>query len=99
MSHRGLHPTHHIDPDIDRERDQIASDLARAGEVQRAFHVTGYGLRVDDHNAEGDRFDTDGEMMVIVVPPGNAKVAVTGVDADPALVQVKQRVWGWFHSR
>lgn len=98
ISHRGLHPTHHIDPDIDRERDQIESDLARAGEVERAFHVTGYGLRVNDHNAEGDRFDTDGEMLVIVVPAGNKKVGAPAIVADPPLVRLKQRVWGWFDS-
>jgi len=98
ISHRGLHPTHHIDPDVDRERDQIQSDLMRAGQVVRAAHVTGYGLRVDDHNAEGDRFDTDGEMTIIEVPRGNAPVSKPDIVRDPPLVQLKQRVWGWFHG-
>jgi hypothetical protein len=97
ISHRGFHPTHHIDPDIDKERDAIESDLARAGQAARAFHVTGYGLRVDAHNAEGDRFDTDGEMLVIVVPPQNVPRPAPQLLADPPLVRIKELVWGWFH--
>jgi hypothetical protein len=92
-----LHPTHHIDPDIDQERDRVEDDLARVGQVARTFHVTGYGLRVDGHNAEGDRFDTDGEMLVIVVPPGNTPAPAATLLPDPPLVSLKETVWNWFH--
>lgn len=101
ISHRGVevHPTHHIDPDVDEERDSVEANLASVGKVARAFHVTGYGLRVDDHNAEGDRFDTDGEMLVIVVPPDDTSQPAPALLPDPPLVRLKQAVWGWFHSR
>ncbi len=97
LSRRGLHPTHHIDPDIDQERDRVEADLSRVGQVATAFHVSGYGLRVDGHNAEGDRFDTDGEMLVMVVPKGNASAPAPELLPDPPLVRLKQTVWGWFH--
>lgn len=95
---RGLRPTHHIDPDIDQDRDSVEADLARAGQVARTFHVTGFGLRVDAHNAEGDRFDTDGEMLVIVVPPGNTRAPAPSLLPDPLLVSLKQSAWRWFHG-
>jgi hypothetical protein len=97
LSRRGVHPTHHIDPDVDEERDRVEADLARAGKVARAFHVSGFGLRVDDHNAEGDRFDTDGEMLVIVVPTDDTSQAAPPLLPDPPLVRLKQTVWRWFH--
>jgi hypothetical protein len=97
ISHRGLHPTHHIAPDIDEERDTLAADLIRAGQIVRTSRVTGIGLRVDARNAEGDRFDTDGEMRVLVLSPGNA-VHAAPVDAPVSwAVQVKDRIWSWFH--
>jgi LssY C-terminus len=97
LSRRGLHPTHHIDPDIDQERDRVEADLARVGQVAKTFHVTGYGLRVDAHNAEGDRFDTDGELLVIVVSPGNVSEPAPTLLPDPPLVRLKQAAWNWFH--
>ena len=75
----------------------MEADLSRVGQVATAFHVSGYGLRVDGHNAEGDRFDTDGEMLVMVVPKGNASAPAPELLPDPPLVRLKQTVWGWFH--
>lgn len=97
ISHRGPHPTHHIDPDIDAERDAIESALAWASQVVERFHVTGYGLRVDAHNAEGDRIDTDGEMLVVVLSPGNAPHSPPALEPDPWLVALKQRFWAAMH--
>jgi hypothetical protein len=97
ISHRGPHPTHHIDPDIDTERDAVGLALAGASQVIERFHVTGYGLRVDARNAEGDRFDTDGEMLVVVLSPGNVAHPPPAVEPDPWLVALKQRFWGAMH--
>jgi LssY-like putative type I secretion system component LssY len=98
LSHRGLHPTHHIDPDVDTERDAIEADLARALQVVETFHVTGYGLRVRARNAEGDRFDTDGEMLVIVLTPPNTTHPPPELTPDPWRVAVKQRCWALAHE-
>ena len=98
ISHRGLHPTHHIAPDVDAERDTLVADLARVGQVAARAHVTGVGLRVDAHNAEGDRYDTDGELTVVTLPPNNVPVAVPPALApDPPLVAVKEQWWARFH--
>ncbi len=98
ISHRGLHPTHHIAPDIDDERDTLVADLARAGQVAARAHVTGVGVRVDAHNAEGDRYDTDGELTVVTLPPNNVPVArAPALAPDPPLVALKERWWARFH--
>ncbi len=99
ISHRDLHPTHHIDPDIDKERDYVENVLARAGQVERAFHVTGVGVRVDAHNLEGDRFDTDGELTVVVIPTDNAMHAAPTLETDPPLVRLKTSFWERWHRR
>lgn len=95
ISHRGWHPTHHIAPDIDEERDSIEATLARAGQVAETFRVTGLGVRVDDHNAEGDRIDTDGEMRVMVVSPNNVPHAVPLDPGVPPFVALKDALWRW----
>lgn len=97
LSQRGLHPTHHIAPDVDEERDTLAADLLRARQVAALFRVTGIGVRVDAHNAEGDRFDTDGEMRVLLLSPGNAPHAQPEEPSPPILVRVKDQLWSWFH--
>src|SRR5438105_9740872 len=99
LSHRGLHPTHHIAPDVDEERDTLSADLMHAGQVAAAFRVTGVGVRVDAHNAEGDRFDSDGEMRVLVVSPANTPHHVPREPADPVAVRLKDRIWSWFHRQ
>ena len=97
ISHRGLHPTHHIAPDIDEERDSLELALSRAGQAFATFRVTGVGVRVTAYNAEGDRYDTDGELRVVIVPPNNVKHAAP-VDAGvPPAVAMKDRLWGWAH--
>jgi hypothetical protein len=54
-------------------------------------------MRVDARNAEGDRFDTDGEMRVLVVSPGNAPHAPPVEASAPFVIRLKDRVWSWFH--
>ena len=63
-------------------------------------HVTGVGLRVDAHNAEGDRYDTDGELTVVTLPPANAPVTpAPPLAPDPPLVALKERWWArWHHT-
>lgn len=99
ISHRGLHPTHHIAPDVDEERDTLVANLVRAEQVAAMFRVTGVGVRVDAHNAEGDRFDTDGETRVLVLSPGNAPHAAPTEAPLPFAVRIKDRIWAWFHRR
>jgi hypothetical protein len=98
LSHRGLHPTHHIAPDVDEERDAVEAALARDGNVAATFRVTGLGIRVNAHNADGDRFDTDGELRVIVLSPDGAKHPPPADPGVPPLVALKDRWWAWTHN-
>jgi len=97
ISHRGFHPTHHIAPDVDEERDTLAADLVRAQQVAATFRVTGVGLRFDAHNAEGDRYDTDGELRVLVLSPGNAPHPAPVEPQASWAVRLKDRLWTWMH--
>jgi hypothetical protein len=97
LSRRTLGPTHHIEADVDRERDTLLANLAAAGQLTEQYAVTGLGPRVDTRNAEGDRFDTDGELDVAVISPGNASHGPPTVLPDPRLVTWKNSVWAWTH--
>jgi hypothetical protein len=98
ISHRGLHTTHHIAPDIDEERDSLEAALLRAGLGLETFRVTGLGIRVNAHNAEGDRYDTDGELRVVVIPLNNIQHAAPPDTDVPAAVAMKDRLWRWAHQ-
>jgi hypothetical protein len=97
LSHRTFTPTHHIDPDVDQERDTVLADLAGAGQLVERYDVTGLGPRADAHNASGDRFDTDGELDVGVISPANAVHGPPIVLSDPLLIRLKNEVWAWVH--
>ena len=97
MSHRALRPTHHIAPDVDEERDALAAALGHAQQLSETFRVTGMGARVWAHNADGDRFDTDGELRVIVLSPGNTPHAPPADPGVPPIVALKDRLWQWGH--
>ena len=97
LSHRTFRPTHYIAPDVDQERDALASALAGARQASQTFRVTGLGVRVWDRNADRDRFDTDGELRVVVLSPGNAPHAPPVDPGVPPLVAMKDRLWQWAH--
>jgi LssY C-terminus len=99
LSSRTLMPTHHIDADVDRERDTLMVDLTRTGQLEERYDVTGLGPRLDAHNASGDRFETDGELAVGVIAPGNVSHGPPVVLPDPAPVRWKNTVWAWLERR
>lgn len=59
-------PTHHIEPDIDAERDYIVADLARVG-VEHVSDVR-VSQPLSGTNAQGDTFFTKGVAAVLVAP-------------------------------
>jgi hypothetical protein len=98
VSHRAPVPTHHIEADVDRERDTVFADLAAAGQLAERYDVTGLGPRIDARNAEGDRFDTDGELDAGVISPGNATQGPPTILSDPPLVRLKNTLFEWSHQ-
>ncbi len=95
VSHRSLRPTHHIAPNVDHERDTLLADLTHAGQIAVRFQVTGMGPQLNAYNAEGDRFDTDGEMDVAVVAVNNIPVVAPRVLPPPTAIALENRVWSW----
>jgi hypothetical protein len=95
LSHRGFHPTHHIARDIDAERDTVLADLAATGRLAERFSVTGIGPVIGGRNAEGDPFDTDGELAVAIVRPSGAAGGPPSVASAPLPALWKNQVWRW----
>jgi hypothetical protein len=67
VSHLTGQITHHIDPDVDSERDHLMADLERAGRLLRQYQWTGVGPTQSGRNAGGDRYYTDGMLSVGVL--------------------------------
>ncbi len=61
-------PMHHIDPDVDREREKLRQDLVRTGLLFREAEVPGRPRT--DSNGGGDRYATDGTILLLVLSPG-----------------------------
>ncbi len=66
--------THHISPDVDKDRDLILADLERAGALASTYWVDGFHTVREGKNGEGDPWRTDGRLGVGVL----ASVAATG---------------------
>jgi hypothetical protein len=86
--------THHIDGDIDAERQVLARDLEAAGMVQAKYQVTGVGPTVSGRNGGGDPYFTDGEVWILrlveACQKNEAKVAVL---PSPPATQMKDEMW------
>jgi hypothetical protein len=67
VSHYTGQVTHHIEADVDRERDQLVGDLQAAGRVARTYAVEGVGPTARGRNGGGDRYFTDGRIVVAVL--------------------------------
>jgi len=65
-----LQLTHRIDGDLDAEREFVGEALARIGAIRSFFQVQGVGPTLDSRNGGGDRYFTDGEILVGVLAPG-----------------------------
>ena len=90
VSHLTGKVTHHIDSDIDSERDHVLETLAAAGQLTEEFQVTGVGATLDGRNGGGDRYFTDGELTIGVVSPGNTvQQAPPKILTNNAVIQAK----------
>ncbi|MBV8620118.1 MAG: LssY C-terminal domain-containing protein [Curvibacter sp.] len=72
VSHLTGQVTHHIDGDVDKERDKLAADLARQPTLAQEW-LSGFQLEMRGRNGGGDPYFTDGRLCVIRVapPPGD----------------------------
>jgi LssY C-terminus len=86
--------THHIDADIDAERDFLAGGLEQAGMVTAKYQVTGVGLTFTGHNGGGDLYYTDGEVWILRLSEDCHKQTgqVTVMPSPPA-TELKDQIW------
>jgi hypothetical protein len=86
--------THHIDADIDAEREQLATDLETAGMVDAKYQVTGVGPTLTGRNGGGDPYYTDGEVWVLrLVAACQKRTGPTAIIPSPPATEIKDQIW------
>lgn len=96
LSHYTGQITHHIDADLDQERDSLIQSLEQAHQIASLYQVTGVGATLQGHNGGGDRYYTDGELTVGVLSINNvAQPTSPQQSANPGPVEIKNRAWSW----
>ncbi len=94
VSHYTGAVTHHIEADIDAERQFLATDLEAAGMVQAKYQVTGIGPTLTGRNGGGDPYYTDGEVWILRLVQACAKQSgPVEVIPSPAATEIKDRIW------
>jgi hypothetical protein len=59
--------THHIDADVDQERDKLLDDLENAEQLETRYRAPGVGPTKSGRNGGRDRYFTDGDIVVGVL--------------------------------
>jgi hypothetical protein len=86
--------THHIDPDIDTERKQLAGDLEAAGMVEAKYQVTGVGPTMAGRNGGGDLYFTDGEVWILrLVEACRKQTGPADIIPSPPATEIKDQIW------
>ncbi|HEY7901513.1 MAG TPA: LssY C-terminal domain-containing protein [Caulobacteraceae bacterium] len=94
LSHYTLRVTHHIDADLDSERDFLAAALVRAGRVAADYQISGIGPTVAGRNGGGDLYFTDGEVEIERLSGGCASPPATPAHLQsPWPVRLRALVW------
>ena len=86
--------THHIDANLDAERERLATDIGAAGMATARYQVTGVGLTLTGRNGGGDLYYTDGEVWILRLVQDCQKQAgpVTMLPSPPATA-LKDQIW------
>jgi len=85
--------THHIDADLDSERDMLAGGLETAGMVTAKYQVTGVGLTLTGRNGGGDPYFTDGEVWVLrLVEDCQKRTGPVDVIPSPPATELKDQI-------
>ena len=86
--------THHIDADIDAERDGLAKDIEDAGMATAKYQVTGVGLTLTGRNGGGDLYYTDGEVWVLrLVGDCKPRTGPVATLPSPPATELKDQIW------
>jgi hypothetical protein len=64
FSHKTAMITHHIDANIDADRDKLTKDLTAAGRLSCTESIAGFQPKHDGRNGGGDPYHTDGNLLL-----------------------------------
>jgi hypothetical protein len=73
-NYKELKPTHQISPNIDGERQMVADEFIKAGQVKLRYQLQSLPVDFKGANGGGDEFYTDGKVEVlelVVIRPRN----------------------------
>ncbi len=94
LSHFTGQVTHHIESDVDKERDTFIQNLSGTQQVQSVYQVTGVGITWQGRNGGGDWYYSDGELTVAVLAVNSIPQATPPQTLpNPAPVEAKNRAW------
>jgi LssY C-terminus len=86
--------THHIDADIDAERDLLTTDIEKSGMATAKYQVTGVGLTLTGRNGGGDLYYTDGEVWVLrLVADCHKQEGPVATLPNPPATELKDQIW------
>jgi hypothetical protein len=74
FSYRTWQVTHHIATDVDAERDRLADDLKRGGQLATVYQLAG-AAPAQGRNGGGDRYHSDGNRTVGVIATNPDRMA------------------------
>lgn len=61
--------THHIDADVDAERNKLLDDLKKGKEILSVDWMNKFHTQLQSRNGGGDRWLTDGRLPIVVLKP------------------------------
>jgi LssY C-terminus len=86
--------THHIDADLDKERQTLTGDLEAAGMATARYQVTGIGPTLTGRNGGGDLYYTDGEVWILrLVEACRKSTTPVNILPSPLATQIKDAIW------
>lgn len=86
--------THRIAPNVDAERDLLASDLDAARVVEAKYQVTGIGVTLTGRNGGGDPYYTDGEVWILrLVTACERRSKPADIIPSPLATEIKDQIW------
>jgi hypothetical protein len=100
FSHDTGQITHHIAPDLDAERDRLMRELSTARVLTSMYWVSGIGPTLIGRNGGGDRYFTDGEVLVgVIALPGEAQPdKPVEPRPEPPAVAAQHKLWSLLTS-
>lgn len=89
LSHTTGEITHHIDGDVDAERDGFTKDLIAGGDVNEVLVLVGFHTHLEGRNGGGDAWWTDGDLNMLELTEKDSGQVEFGVPRPGAIAAAK----------